>query len=64
MSVPLVFNTGSLHPFELARIYSWAAETILERMRGALEFARRARATIASDKLSRTSIERGNSRSI
>ena len=27
MSVPVVFSTGSLHPFGLDRVYGWAAET-------------------------------------
>jgi sugar phosphate isomerase/epimerase len=27
MIVPVVFSTGSLHPFGLERVYSWAAET-------------------------------------
>ena len=26
MSVPVIFSTGSLHPFGLDRIYGWAAE--------------------------------------
>ena len=26
MTVPVIFSTGSLHPFGLDRIYSWAAE--------------------------------------
>ena len=27
MTAPVIFSTGSLHPFGLARIYGWAAET-------------------------------------
>ena len=27
MAVPVVFSTGSLHPFGLDRVYGWAAET-------------------------------------
>lgn len=27
MSIPVVFSTGSLYPFGLERVYSWAAET-------------------------------------